>query len=65
MRKLNYLLFVLLFVILTLDTSAQTTFVRNDNFKQALQDLIYDLIDNLIFGKDFESFDNIAETIQR
>ncbi|GGZ75061.1 hypothetical protein [Algibacter mikhailovii] len=65
MRKLNYLLFILLFVILTLDTSAQTTFVPDDNFEQALQDLIYDLIDNLIFGKDFESFDNIAETIQR
>ncbi len=42
MRKLYYVLFISLFAIIAIETSAQNTYVPDDNFEQALIDLGYD-----------------------
>ena len=50
MRKLYYVLFISLFALITTETSAQNTYVPDDNFEQALIDLGYDVapIDNSV-----------------
>ena len=42
MRKLYYVLFISLFALITTETSAQNTYVPDDNFEQALINLGYD-----------------------